>query len=710
MIAFAALATVAALRLGAGQPLQIDGRLDEAFWRDAVPAADFTQQDPDNGAPATERTEVRIAYDSRHLVIGVMCFDSAPGQLQANQMQRDQPLTADDRFILSIDTFLDGRTGYYFEINPAGAMGDALIVPATSGGGAQPANLNRSWDGIWDARVVRTAAGWSAEIDIPFRTLNFDRDADTWGINFQRTIRRKNEETLWTASARNQGVTFMAAAGRLTGLTALTQGHGVDVRPYWTGSSADAPGRRQPEALTRGTYGGDLFYNLTPGIRTNLTVNTDFAETEVDQRQVNLTRFPLFFPEKRAFFLDGASFFDFAREPDNSIVPFFSRRIGLDESGVPQPINVGAKLTGQLGSFDIGALNVATRDAGTVAGEQFSVLRLRRRLLAQSYVGAIYTRRAGASAGRHTAGADFALSTAHFRGDDVLELSGFWLTTTGRSAGPSDGSAYGLRVSYPNDPLNVRLAVSNVDAGYAPAIGFVERRAYRRVSPAARYIVHTDRHPLVRRFSFEPDIDFFFDPEGRLETRKPDLQLLRVDFQSGDGVEFHLFPMFERLPRRFDIFPGLTLPADSSYSFVRRQYRVTSAERRPLAITAQYEDGTFYSGTRRQLTSTATVRPHAGWLVGFTGERNTVKLREGEFSTMVWRVDANTQFNPRVSLMQNIQYDTVTKALGWQARFRWIRRPGDDLYFVYAHNWIDLDVLSTLDRKASVKIVKTFRM
>jgi hypothetical protein len=389
MIALAALVTVAALRLAAGQPLQIDGRLDETFWRDAAPAGDFTQQDPDNGAPATERTEVRIAYDARRLVIGILCFDSAPGQLQANQMQRDQPLTADDRFILSIDTFLDGRTGYYFEINPAGAMGDALIVPATSGGGAQPANLNRSWDGIWDARVVRTADGWSAEIEIPFRTLNFDPNTNTWGINFQRTIRRNNEETLWTAYARNQGVTFMAAAGRLTGLTALTQGHGIDVRPYWTGSSASAPGRGDPQALTRGTYGGDLFYNLTPGMRANLTVNTDFAETEVDQRQVNLTRFPLFFPEKRAFFLDGSSFFDFAREPDNSIVPFFSRRIGLDQSGVPQPIDAGGKLTGQIGSFDIGALHVATRETGIAQGEQFSAFRLRRRLLAQSYVGAM---------------------------------------------------------------------------------------------------------------------------------------------------------------------------------------------------------------------------------------------------------------------------------------------------------------------------------
>jgi hypothetical protein len=642
-------------------------------------------------------------------VIGVVCFDSQPERLQRNQMQRDQPLTADDRFIVTIDTFLDGRTGYYFEVNPSGAMGDALIVPATSGGGTQPGNLNRSWDGIWDARVVRGADGWSVEIEIPFRTLNFDPDADTWGINFQRTIRRRNEETLWTAYARNQGVTFMAAAGRLTGLHEMTQGLGIDLRPYWTGSAQAAPGRQRPDTLARGTYGGDLFYNVTPGMRANVTVNTDFAETEVDQRQVNLTRFPLFFPEKRAFFLDGSSFFDFSREPDNSIVPFFSRRIGLDDAGVPQPIDAGGKLTGQVGSFDLGLLHVATRDHDRRPGEQFSVFRLRRRLLTQSYVGGIYTRRGGAAAGRQTAGADFALSTARFHGRDVLELSGFWLTTTAGLGGVRDGSAYGLRVSYPNDPLNVRFGISSVDAGYDPAVGFVERRAYRRVNPAVRYIVHTDRHPLVRRFSFEPDVDLFFDWQGRIETRKPDLQLLRFDFQSGDGAEFHLFPMFERLPRAFEIAPGLVLPAGGAYDFVRRQYRFTSAGRRPLAITGQYEDGTFYSGTRRQLASTVALRPHAGWLFEFTGERNDVDLAQGHFSTTLWRIDANTQFNPRTSLMQNLQYDTVTKSLGWQARVRWIRKPGDDFYFVYTHNWIDSGRLSTFDRKASIKVVKTFR-
>jgi uncharacterized protein DUF5916 len=710
MMWLAALVTITALRLEPHQTVHLDGRLDEEFWRNATAAGDFVQQDPDNGAAATERTEVRIVYDAHRLVLGVVCFDSAPSELHGNQMQRDQPLTSDDRFIVTIDTFLDGRTGYYFEINPSGAMGDALIIPSTSGAGAQPANLNRSWDGIWDARVIRTAAGWSAEIEIPFRTLNFDPHAETWGINFQRTIRRKNEETLWTAYPRNQGVTFMEAAGRLSGLTGLTQGLGVDVRPYWTGSSTTAPGRAAPDAVTRGTYGGDLFYNLTPGLRANVTVNTDFAETEVDQRQVNLTRFPLFFPEKRTFFLEGSSFFDFSREPGNTIVPFFSRRVGLDDNGVPQPIDGGVKLTGQAGAFDVGALHVATRETSALAGEQLSAFRVRRRLLAQSYVGGIYTRRAGGGVrDRQSAGLDFALSTAHFRGRDVLELSGFWLTTTGGSIGSGTGSAYGVRVSYPNDPLNARIVVSNVDANYDPAIGFVERRAYRRVNPGVRYIVHTDRHPIVRRFSFEPDIDLRFDPQGRLETRKPDLQVLRVDFQSGDGVELHVFPMLERLPRPFEISSGVTLPAGGVYSFLRRQYRFTSAAQRLIAVNGQYEDGTFYSGDRRQLTSTVTLRPHAGWLFGFTGDYNDVTLREGHFTTTVWRIDVNTQFSPWLSLMQNVQYDTVSNGLGWQARFRWIRKPGDDFYFVYTHNWIDTDTLRTIDRRAAFKVVKTFR-
>lgn len=313
--------TIQALRLGEADVVRVDGLPDEAVWERAQAATGFLQRDPNNGDPATERTEVRLVYDADRLILSVICYDSEPDRVLGNQMQRDRSFEADDRFMWTIDTFLDGRSGYYFEINPAGAMGDGLVDPAADAGWNNDfgAGINRSWDGIWLARVRRTMTGWTAEIEIPFRTVNFDPRADAWGINFQRTIRRKNEDVLWTGHARNQGLARMTNAGRVEGLGGISQGVGLDVKPYLVGNVSSAPGRGRPDALSTGDVGIDAFYNLTPALRANVSVNTDFAETEVDERRVNLTRFPLFFGEKRDFFLEGSNFFDFSREDEDAV-------------------------------------------------------------------------------------------------------------------------------------------------------------------------------------------------------------------------------------------------------------------------------------------------------------------------------------------------------------------------------------------------------
>jgi len=708
---------VTAVRLQPAERLVLDGRLTEEAWRRAEPASGFQQQDPNTGDPATELTEVRVLYDEHRIVIGATCFDSEPSRIMGNQMQRDQSLGADDRFMIAIDTYSDGRSGYYFEINPSGAMGDGLVL---AGSGTQ---VNRSWDGIWNARVDRNEMGWSAEIEIPLRTINFNPNASSWGINFQRTIRRKIEETLWSGWARNQGLTYMPAAGRLQGLEGLRQGLGLDLLPYAVGNSAAAPGRGSPASVQTGALGGDIAYNLTPGLRANVSINTDFAETEVDQRQVNLTRFPLFFPEKRAFFLEGASVFAFSRETGNSIVPFFSRRIGLDDSGVPQPIDYGAKLTGHAGAFDIGVLQVRTRDRGNVPGEDFTVMRSQHRFWRQSYVGALFTNRSGASesglpgaseanrGARQTAGVDFALATAQLFGKEVLEVSGFYLNTTKR-AGSRGGAAFGARINMPNDPVYWHLAVREVQDGYDPAAGFVDRRGYRMIEPGMRYTVHTERgrySRYLRRFSFEGNFSTIFNLDGQVETRRYDVQLMRADLHSSDLVEFHLLPLYERLPRDFEISPGVILPAGGEYSFLRRHYQAQTTTSRPVSLNASYEDGAFYSGQRRQLTGTLSVRPRRGWLINVGGDFNEISLREGRFTTRVWLNDVNTQFNPFISLVNRLQFDTVTRQLGWQSRFRWITRPGNDIFFVYTHNWTDRTTLQTLDRKGSIKIVRTIR-
>ena len=322
--------------------------LDEAVWKRTAPAGEFIMQDPTLGGTPTEPTEVHFAFNNDHLYMAVVCRDSEPDKLLGNTRKRDEFLSADDRFMWTIDTFLNQQTGYFFEMNPSGLMADALMGP----GGT----TNREWDGIWNARVRRSEIGWVIEIDLPFRSFAFDANAPAWGINFQRTVRRKNEETVWTGHLRNQGLRRMSNAGLLVGLNEVTQGHGFEVKPYVAGYTADAPGRATA-GRTRPTISTSAARWPTTSRRAcgpSATVNTDFAETEVDTRRVNLTRFPLFFPEKRGFFLDGATFFDYY------VPAFFSRRIGLDANGQPQRIVAGTKVTGQAGRFDIGGLYVRT--------------------------------------------------------------------------------------------------------------------------------------------------------------------------------------------------------------------------------------------------------------------------------------------------------------------------------------------------------------
>jgi hypothetical protein len=698
--------SVAAARLRPEESVNLDGRFDEPVWKRAVPAGDFVQQEPANGEPATERTEVRVVFDEHRLYLGVTCFDSEPNRLYGNQMQRDQSFAADDRFMWAVDTYLNARSGYYFEINPSGAMGDGLITNGND-------EVNRQWDGIWIARVRRGETGWTAEIEIPFRTLNFDPKGSTWGINFQRTVRRKNEDSLWSGSARNQGLVRVANAGLLTGLEGVSQGVGLDVKPYLVGTAGEAPGRGSAGLRGDAHTGVDVFYNLTPGLRTNFTVNTDFAETEVDDRQVNLTRFPLFFPEKREFFLEGSSFFDFSREPGNAVVPFFSRRIGLDAAGRPQKIDFGVKLTGQIGAQDVGVLQVRTAPENAAVGEDFTVARVKRRVFAQSYLGMVYTRRAvrgGGEPDRQTAGADFSLATPRFRGSQNLEFSGFFLWNT-TPLGTGDNLAYGLRLSYPNDLWNARISTRVIEQNHDPAVGFKQRTGYRRLNPVVRFSPRPRQPSRIRQFSFEENLDLQTDSKNRVLFHKSDLTVFQLTFNSNDEMQVHVIPNYERLESAFPIHSGIVLPLGAEYSFTRYRFHVGTADRRLVSFRSDVELGNFYSGDRREVNLGITLRPRRGLLVNLESQLNHVNLAEGRFDTRVLRGVVNTQLSPWVSLSNNVQYDSVSGVLGWQSRFRWILRPGNDIYAVYTHNWIEdpFSQFDTLDRRLATKIVYTHR-
>ena len=726
---------VTALRIPDGATIRVDGALDEPFWREAEPAAGFLQRDPANGAPATERTEIRVVYDEDRLVIGAMLFESEPDRILGNQMQRDQSFSADDRFIVTLDTFLDGRSGYIFQTNPLGALSDGLIFASSNSNNDEQrdvgAAVNRSWDGIWTVRVRRGMDGWTVEMEIPFLTLNFDPNLSAWGINFQRTIRRKAEESVWTGHLRNEGVAHMASAGRVLGLSDLSQGVGLDVKPYVLGNLSSAPGRGRSGALSTGDVGVDLFYNLTPALRANLSINTDFAETEVDERQVNLTRFALFFEEKRDFFLQGASYFDFAREIGNAVTPFFSRRIGLDADGIPQPIDAGAKLTGQAGAFDIGFLQVRTSATATQVGGDFTTARVRRRFFQESYAGILYTRRADRVPGAqdlHTIGIDSALRTSTFLGRKTVEWSNWFLHTTNpslddtrdapgesRGALEADGNiGRGSRIAFPNDPFYFDMSYRELQEHYQPAVGYVQRRGFRRYNPEVGYTWRFGDHPWLQSIQHEVDWEFLSDMENRLLTEVNQIKPLTVAFSDGSEFAYEVHPTYERLERDFEISDGVTLPEGEIYRFTRHEIRGSMADRYPVSVGGQVVLGNFFSGAHDEYQVNVAIRPRPGVALQLQAEHNVLELAEGSFDTSVYRIVANTQFSPWISLVNNVQYDDVSRLVGWQMRFRWTQRPGNDLFFVYTHNWQELLApgerrFETLDNKAATKLVYTLR-
>jgi hypothetical protein len=712
--------SMTALRLDEGEAVTLDGRLDEAFWKRAIPADGFIQQDPQNGRPATEPTEVRIVYDKDVLYMGVTAYDSEPDKWLGFQRRRDEGLNGDDRFMWVIDTFLDGRTGYFFEMNPSGLMADALM--GTNG-------QNREWDGIWNARHYRSSIGWNLEIAIPFRTLNFNPNSDTWGINFQRTVRRKNEESLWMGWQRNQNLRRMANAGLVTGIRDVTQGNGLDIKPYGLFMSESFPGRGSP-AITGNTSAGiDLFYNPTPLLRTNFTVNTDFAQTEVDQRQVNLTRYSLFFPEQRDFFLDGAIFFDFASQMETQgggqnqssfdterVIPFFSRRIGLSTQAQPQKIDFGTKITGQVGRQDVGVLHVRTgdEDETNTIGEDFTVFRVKRRMLRQSYVGAMYTRRdprlALGETG-HTAGIDTKLATNSFLGSQNLEVSGWYLNAM-RDGVSGGNSAFGTTINYPNDRWNGRVDAVEIQENFIPQVGFVTRQAYRRFSQSLDFQPRPQNHPLIRQMTFGGAATLQTDLENQLLMRGIEFTPVQMNFHSQDNFGLLVSNRKERLDAPFNLTDTITLPMGSQYSFNRYRLYYSTAGRRMFSVNGRVERGEFYSGTRAEEQVNLSVRLRPGLFMQMTGQFNRIDLPEGAFTTKLYRFTGETQLNPFIALVNNVQYDTQSAVLGWQSRFRWILTPGNDLYVVYTHNWLDDPVrerFESLDKRMASKILYTYR-
>ncbi len=726
-----ALPALQAYRIPDGQSIDLDGNLVEDAWLAAIPITDFTQQEPVEGGRPSRETDIRVVYDADKLYIGAMLYDDPDGIL-AFARQRDGFLSADDRFMWILDTFNDGRTGYFFETNALGVLSDALLTSGGGGGfGGGFGGGGRAWNGIWNVRTQIHDDGWSIEIEIPFRTLNFDPQSDEWGINFQRTIRRDNEEIMWRGWRRNEGLRSPVYAGRLVGLQGMSQGIGLEAVPSTIASWRSVPEADEPTTYPR-ELSLDINYSVTSSLRASVSINTDFAEVEADQRRVNLTRFPLRFPEQRGFFLEGSGVFSFA--PRSGPEPFFSRNIGLRE-GQQVPINYGGRVTGQVGRTEIGFFQVGTGSHTYLSGgveefiprENFTVARVRQPIFEQSTIGAIYTRRTGdldtdgfKPEDAHTVGIDLDLATRHFLGDNNAEMEAFvaWNSNPEPSVKRSFGdlSARGFRFNFPNDVWSGHLSYREFGDDYRPRLGFVARNDFRRVEPRIGWQPRPESIDWIRNFEFSVQYRHLEElGTGIDEEREWDVKPFGISFESGDNIGFSFQRRFEFLDGSFEVRDGVVVP-EGDYVMWEYVADVRTASRRLVSFFGRLGRGDFWNGTRTNGFGRVTLRPGPIATIGLNFQYNDVSMPTGDFTANVYEIETQWNPNPWVSATTQLQYDDVSELIGLFARLRWIVKPGNDVYLVYTHNWQNLGAglledrdLITLSRGASIKLNYTYR-
>jgi hypothetical protein len=678
---------VKAVRIPQGP--KIDGLLTDPVWQSAVPFSGFRMVEPSPNAEPTERTELRVLYDEANLYIGVLCADSEPGRIAANTMAHDSAggsqsrglgsgfghgptVSSDDLVRVLIDPFQDKRTAYIFYINPLGARSEGLAY-----GGSPSIN----WDGIWEARSRILDTGWSAEIRIPYKTLSFKPGLTVWGINVERTIPRKIETVRLSGTNRDSNFNNPMEAATLTGIEGVRQGKGITFRPYGLASFQTGLSTGRTSNINGGF---DIYKNFTPNLVGAVSYNMDFAETEVDERRINLTRFPLFFPEKRMFFLEGSETFSFSSSV--SFIPFFSRRIGLYE-GEQIPVRFGAKLYGKIGETNISALDVQTGDYAGIPGSNLFAARMTRNIFAESKVGWILTN-GSPTGGRNTlAGVDFNYSTSRFADNKNLMLVAWAAYNWNDKAGRHHG--FGFRANYPNDLWNVESTYAYYGEGLDPGLGYMMRLGIQTFYVRLAFQPRPESGVIgriVRQFFFQSSFDSYFDLSGNLETRRITLTPLSFQTESGERFEFEITPNRDVLPYDFEVAKGVVLPR-GPYDFTNVQFSFNSAAHRPAVLDASYTAGEFYSGHLNEAKFGLTVKIDG--YANFSANADLVRgrLPEGRFSENVYQVKADFFLSPDLGFMNYVQYDDISRQLGWSARLRWQIAPGNDVYFVYNKNW-----------------------
>ncbi|MFY9151962.1 MAG: DUF5916 domain-containing protein [Prolixibacteraceae bacterium] len=674
----AALAQSSAKAIRVSTPPTIDGHINEAVWEQAFHISEFVQREPDPGLPVSEKTIISVCYDNNFLYFAVKCYDD-PAKITAKEMARDVSLGNDDRVQIILDTYLDHRNGYWFQIGPRGSIGDALISE-------NGASMNKEWDALWNGKSSLNSEGWEAELAIPFKTIGFNPENAIWGMKLIRNIKRKLEASYWPVANLNTHRFQISDSGTLEGLEGITQGIGLDIAPYAIGGMNTVKGEKNEYSADGGL---DLFYQVTPSLKASLSINTDFAETEVDDRQVNLTRFGLYFPEKRDFFLDGSNYFKFGIEGDdnnsyrNSIVPFFSRRLGLDNSGNMLPVRYAAKITGQQKNWNIGMMHISDqRDYGN---SQLTVGRISHNLGAQSSVGIIGTLGNAVSTDDNKVGGfDLKLATSKFQKNKnlVFTLFGLISDTHGKK---ENNTSWGADLAFPNDFLSFGLGHFEVAENFVAGLGFVPRtnikQSYGNFSVGPR----PGKWGILQVKS-GAGFNYLTNFENVMVTRELKFSPLGIRFKSGEELSYSINQQYELLAKDFPIFAGFVIPKND-YTFWYQNILLTTAGSRNLAGAASFGTGDFYNGKRNDLKLTVNYKVAVPLFVGGNYSLNHVTLPEGDFTAKIYQMYVNVLFSPTLTLYNYFQYDNASEKMGWQSRFSWILKPGNEIILAWTSGW-----------------------
>ncbi|MCK5223014.1 MAG: carbohydrate binding family 9 domain-containing protein [Candidatus Aminicenantes bacterium] len=661
---------------------KMDGLLDDKVWENVPVSSDFRMIIPETGKDPSEKTELKIAYNDKYLYIGIKCYSSDPKKISVNTLKYDQHgrwSNGDDIVRILIDPFLDMRNAYVFIVNPKGARTDGL---------ASGEHFSSNWDGIWDVVTSINRDSWSAEIEIPFKTLTFNSGIKKWGINVERYIARKMETIRLSGISKDSFFYNPSIAARAGDFIGLKQGLGLTFKPYMILSAEKilSDGKERQWNLDGGF---DLYKNFTSNLVGVFTYNTDFAETEVDERRINLTRFSLYFPEKRSFFLEGSDIFSFGSGLHRTFVPFFSRTIGIYNEEYIVPIDYGMKVFGKVGKTNLALLNVKTRDSEWIPGNSFIAGRVYQNIFAQSKAGMIFTKGNPDSLEDNSMlGFDFNFSTSEFLKNKNFMAGGWWVYNW-NSINEGKHYGYGLKIDYPNDLWDIAFTYNYFGDALEPGLAYLPRNNVQIIRPSIVFKPRPENGligKLIRQFYFEFFSSIYLDLDGNVISSRIFTAPINFRTESGDHFEFNIIPEKEVLDEPFELSDKIIFPA-AEYSQTRFRAQFHSASHRKIDLAMNYTFGGFYSGNLSELKIGSSYK-HGG---NFKADVSVLFLRgdfpEGKYSKNLFRLSSDFFLNPDMGLIGLLQFDDDSNEMGINLRFKWRISPGNIIYLVYNKNW-----------------------